>query len=442
MKTRLTQHPAVRAVFLYLGIVVAILAVLLLLSGCTDTCNTTLTYTTYQPVFESMTTLRAQVEVLPPQPRAGQGKIYSYGNYLLLGEPGVGIHVFNNADPANPVALGFINIPGNYDMAVKGGLLYADSYVDLLVFNLADPQNISLTSRLTDVFPNYNSQLGVGAVGDQVVTGFAELETIEVTRECSASTPDYIFMADDVLAMQTDAANSGRSNLGTAPLTGVGGSMARFTIVGSYLYAVDDYMMHVFDLVSPENPADVNDIDLGWGIETIYPFKNNLFIGSRWGMVVYNIDNPARPEYMSEVQHITTCDPVVANENYAFVTLRSEDGNNTCGTAFVNQLDVIDVSDVTNATLLYSYPMASPYGLGLDGDILFVAEGDAGLKVFDVSDVARIDRNQLQHLQGFNAYDVIPNQGILILTGSDGLYQFDYTNLDDIRMLSLIPASN
>ena len=441
MKTRFTNNSVIKSVFLFLGIIIGAIVIMLSFSGCTDTCTNTITYITYKPVYASMSTLRTQVEVLPPQPREGQGKIYVYGDYLLLGDPGLGIHVYNNADKANPMALGFINIPGNYDMAVRGGLLYADSYVDLLVFNINDPGNISLVNRLEDVFPLYNTQFGVWAEGDQVVTKLEELEVVEVNQECTASSPDIFFMREDVLALQADAGGL-NSNLGAAPLIGVGGSMARFTIVGSYLYAVDDYMMHIFDLLAPENPVDVNDLDLGWGIETIYPFKNNLFIGSRWGMSVYNIDNPATPAYMSEVQHITTCDPVVANDDYAFVTLRSENEGNPCGTAFVNQLDVIDISDITNATLLYTYNMTSPYGLGLDGNILFVAEGDAGLKVFDVSDVSRIDQNLISHVEGFNAYDVIPYQGVLILTGNDGLYQFDYTDLNNIRMLSLIPAAN
>ena len=201
--------------------------------------------------------------------------------------------------------------------------------------------------------------------------------------------------------------------------------------------------MHVFNVTSGDNPVDESTIDLGWNIETIFPYKNNLFIGSQSGMFVYNIDNPAQPQYMSSVSHITTCDPVVANDTYAFVTLRSTDNNNNwCGNTFTNQLDVIDITDVTNAKLLYEFNMTSPYGLGLDGNTLFVTEGDNGLKVFDITDVSKIDENMIQHLTGFNAYDVIPNKGTLILTGNDGLYQFDYTNVDEIKLLSLIPSGN
>lgn len=431
-------NPKLKVVSISTGVLVAAIVMLLLLSGCGDTCKTTTTYITYSPTYGSMTDLRGEVEILPPQARESQGKIYIYGQYLLLGEPGKGIHVFNNTDESNPINLSFINIPGNHDMAARNGKLYADSYIDLLIFDITNPNNITLVNRLENVFPSYNNQFGIATDVDQVVTAMEEQEVIEVTKNCSEDSPGVIWMQEDLVAVSFDATsvkNAGGSTIGT------GGSMARFTIVDSYLYAVDTYQMHVFDISSADNPVDANNIDLGWDIETIFPYKNNLFIGSQSGMFVYNIDNPADPIYMSSVSHITTCDPVVANDTYAFVTLRSTDNaNNWCGNTLTNQLDVIDITDVTNAQLLYEFDMISPYGLGLDGNTLFITEGDEGLKVFDITDVSKIDENMIQHLTGFNAFDVIPNNGTLILTGNDGLYQFDYTNLDEIKLLSLIPS--
>jgi hypothetical protein len=439
MQSIVKSKSLIRALSLYLGIVVAALISLFSLSGCADKCSTTSSYTTYRPVLASMSALRQEVDVLPPQQRENSGKIYIYGQYLLLGDPGKGIHVFDNSDKTNPLALSFINIPGNVDMAVRGGMLYVDSYIDLLVFNINDPTNITMANRIENVFPNYNNQFGVWVDGDQVVTALEELDIIDFTNDCADYNSSVIFMSEDVLAVPMGA--GANPNMGSAPSIGIGGSTARFTIVNSYLYTVDEYMMHIFDILSPENPVDVNTVDLGWGIETIFPFKNNLFVGSQSGMIVYNIDNAAAPEYMTMVQHITACDPVVANDDYAFVTLRSENDTNWCGTSFANQLDVIDISDIRNARIVHTYPMFGPYGLGLDGNILFVTEGSEGLKIFDVTDVSKIDENLIQHMTGFDAYDVIPHNGTLILIGLDGLYQFDYTNIDEIKLLSIIPTA-
>jgi len=438
MKTINKTPVQLRSVILYLGINIGLLVLIFSLSGCTDICSTTTSYTTFRPVYGSMQELRLEVDILPPQPRTSPGKIYLYGQFLFLGDPGKGIHVYDNTDQTNPLAISFINIPGNVDMAVKDGKLYADSYIDLLVFDLTEPTDIFLANRVENVFSLYNNQFGIQVEGEQVVTALEDLEVVEVTTNCATQSIGFLELQNDVVAMQTSPSFNA-SILGAAPAIGIGGSMARFSIVGDYLYTVDDYLMHVFNIIDAENPVTGNTVDLGWGIETIFPFKENLFIGSRSGMSIYNIDNPAAPAFMSTVQHITTCDPVVANDNYAFVTLRSDNADNWCGNTFTNQLDVIDVTDVTNATLLHVYTMTGPYGLGLDGNTLFVTEGDDGLKIFDVSNVAKIDQNMIQHLKGFNAYDVIPFNGTLMLTGKDGLYQFDYTNLNEIKLLSLIP---
>lgn len=440
MKSSNMKSP-IRSILIYIGVAIGGIILLITLPGCTDTCNTTTTFVTYQPVYASMTALRSEVGILPPQERTGQGKIYVYGDYLLLGDPDKGIHVYDNSDQTNPQAISFINIPGNKDMAVRNNRLYADSYVDLLVFDISDPTNTALIKREENVFPAYNREFGFDASTDQVITHFEEMEQVEISTDCADRSGGGLFIMEDVVfvPMAADAVNIAA---GPGNTIGVGGSMARFTIVDSALYAVDDIMMHVFSLADADNPLLANTVDIGWGIETIYPFKNNLFVGSTSGMFIYNIDNPLQPTYMSEVQHIRSCDPVVANDTYAFVTLRSENGNLVCGESFSNQLDVIDVTDVMNARWLKSYDMLSPYGLGLDGNYLFVTEGDFGLKVFDITDVNKIDQHMLHHITGFNAYDVIPLNGTLILTGLDGLYQFDYTNIDEIKMLSLIPAAS
>ncbi len=78
------------------------------------------------------------------------GKIYSYGNLLLVNEVGSGIHVYDNVDPKNPVNKYFVSIPGNNDMAMKAGVLYADSYNDLLTLEVSK-DTVILLKRLEDV---------------------------------------------------------------------------------------------------------------------------------------------------------------------------------------------------------------------------------------------------------------------------------------------------
>ncbi|MDR2120149.1 MAG: hypothetical protein LBP64_04655 [Tannerella sp.] len=210
---------------------------------------------------------------------------------------------------------------------------------------------------------------------------------------------------------------------------GQGGSMARFTVHGDHLYTVNDSQLHMFDISAPDRPVHLPQKTqyMEAGVETIFSMDTLLFIGSQTGMYIYNVTREGFPQQIAYAPHITGCDPVVASGCYAYVTINSE--NSWCGRGS-DELRVYDISDPYNPELVHTEGgFRHPRGLGVDGDRLFVC--DDGLRVFDVSDPARpkwID--DLTHLTGvgaIDAYDVIPLDGTLLLTGAGGLYQFDYT---------------
>ena len=122
-------------------------------SSCKDTFTEEKTYMANVPVYMSYDELRTSVAILEPSAIETLGKIYIKDQYLFVNEKFEGIHVFDNSDPANPVNLTFIKIPGNVDLTIKGNFLYADSYIDLVVFDISDIANIKETYRLEDIFP-------------------------------------------------------------------------------------------------------------------------------------------------------------------------------------------------------------------------------------------------------------------------------------------------
>jgi len=137
----------------------------------------------------------------------------------------------------------------------------------------------------------------------------------------------------------------------------------------------------------------------------------NMFLGTQNGMLVYSLEVPTLPDYIGQFWHVTSCDPVVVSNGYAYITLRS--GNNCGGT--VNRLDVLELSEnYNNNKLLASYPMVNPHGLGIDDPVLFICDGSAGLKVYDASDKLHIDDHMITSFPGIHAFDVIPSLLILI----------------------------
>ena len=225
--------------------------------------------------------------------------------------------------------------------------------------------------------------------------------------------------------------------------SGKGGSMARFTISGDYLYTVDNNTLRTFNVSDAANPEYLSGKDnhLDFGVETVFTMDTLLFIGSQTGMYIYNITRPDFPQKMALASHITSCDPVVASGNYAYVTLNSE--NFWCGRSS-NQLLIYDITDPYNPGLLHTETgFTHPRGLGIDGKKLFIC--DKGLKVYDVSNPERPvwidDLSHIPEAKDIDAYDVIPLNGLLLLTGADGLYQFNYEG-EKLAYVSKIEVSS
>ncbi len=218
------------------------------------------------------------------------------------------------------------------------------------------------------------------------------------------------------------------SDSSTSSDTGQGGSTARFTIINDYLYTVNENSLRVFDITLPESPNFNVDVPIGFGIETIFPYKNNLFIGSQTGMYIYDLTNPKVPSLLSTYRHVYSCDPVVVQGNYAYVTLRS--GNTRCRRGS-NELQIIDISNLSLPKLVQSYPMSNPKGLGVDGNNLFIC--DNGIKIYDIS----VTPIQLKTKFSISANDLIPFDNKLLVIGDDGFYQYKYTDTD-ITLLSSI----
>ncbi|CAG5074557.1 hypothetical protein DYBT9623_05244 [Dyadobacter sp. CECT 9623] len=245
----------------------------------------------------------------------------------------------------------------------------------------------------------------------------------------------YLGLAVLGLCMILTSCNEGKDSSLT-PQTGTGGSMARFAITGNTLYIVSKQSLEVYNIADGANPVKTVTKDMSMGIETIFPYKNHLFIGANDGMYIYNNSNPANPALLSKFTHVQSCDPVVVQNQYAYVTLRSgvvcRQGNTR------SSLDIVDVSDPSNPKLVNSQTMSSPYGLGVSGNKLFVCEGELGLRVMDISDPEKAVETKFH--QDIPAYDVIVRPNHLIVTGQKGLFQYQYDQADKFELLSKIPV--
>ena len=402
----------------------------LLFAACEDQRIRTVTRIEYEPVYMSEQEFNNAVQLEEPRELKNPGKIYLHDGYLFVNEVNKGVHIIDNRDPANPSRVGFITIPASKDIAVKGDRLYADSHSDLLVFDISDMQNAELITRKEGVFEfsaSKNPGFPYRAANPEkgIVVDWKRVEVEETCRgDCGRGGPVFFDTANSAGSLN----QSGGSSSG-----GVGGSMARFAITGDFLYAVDDQSLLAFD-ISSAKPVKVSKNDVGWAIETVFPYEDNLFIGSMSAMYIYDISSPGFPEQLSIFPHLTACDPVVAEGDYAYVTLRS---SARCPQAS-NRLEVINIRDLVNPKKVAFYEMLNPHGLGIDNGDLFVGEGDKGLRILDASNPDNI--KQVRHISDIKAMDVIPFNNVLMVTGKDGIVQYDYSDIENLKRLSMIPV--
>jgi hypothetical protein len=204
--------------------------------------------------------------------------------------------------------------------------------------------------------------------------------------------------------------------------TGKGGSLSKFTIIGNYVYAVSSHFLYTIDISNPSRPSKVNESPLNYDMETLYPYKNRLFIGSKTGLYIYSIEQPAAPKLIGEAKHGRSCDPVVANDSVSYSTLK---GSTFCGPA-TSGLYVYDVKNLNAPVLKKLIPLTEPIGLGMADSALYVCNANDGLKVYDIRD-AYFPFEKLT-VTGSGFIDVIPYDNLLICWMATGINLYDITN--------------
>ena len=412
----------------------SVLSIMLLaLTSCSDTVTETVTYKINEPVFMSNTAFRASVKVSQaPEAITNHGKICFYEGYLYISETEKGIHIIDNRNPSSPKNIGFIEVIGNADLSIRNHLLYADSYVDLVWFDVSNPALPALKGRLEDIFPKalpgiennygFDYEMCFNEEADKgIVVGWNLKERTEKFEQYTGGW--FWGWAEKDGAYTSNSTTSTSSN-------GINGSMSRFTLYNNNLYAVTENYMTIFDLTGTEPQKAAESIYIGWNVETIFSYKDNMFMGTPTGMLIYSVSDPLKPVFQSSISHIFGCDPVVVDNDLAYVTIHSGDN---CGQND-NELFIVDVSDVKNPKKLVSHPMKNPKGLGIDKGMLFLC--DEGLKVYKITTPKTLTDNELAHYSGMEGYDLIPFNNVLMMITNDGLYQYDYSMVDEIKFLS------
>lgn len=414
-------------------IILASSVLLAALAACTVTGTYNVDY--YRPVYLSLEELRAEIKGYGATEIAESGKIYVDGNFIYINDKNKGIHVIDNMNPSSPGKVAWIPIPGNTDMVVQNGFLYANSYTDCVTLDVSDYNDISEVSRIEDIFPisQWMNGSSPGVYDSIEFLPVNKSKGIVIGWEYSHT--ETISYQYNYIPFVVDNTNS--SSSGTPSFSG-GGSLASFTLIDQYLYTLrSDDMLQIFsidgtsNLLAPHSKVKVKQ----WGLETL--FANDagyLFIGSRTGMSIYDVTRPDTPAFISDFSHATSYDPVVMEGNAAYITLRSD----SAGWG-EDVLLIVDIEDIRNPQLIKEKPMQEPYGLGIRDGKLVICDGRAGLKLYSVDENYTLAIKD--NFTEIKPYDVImlPDAKALVV-GSNTFIQFDLSN-DVFTKISEFPLA-
>lgn len=308
-----------------------------------------------------------------------------------------GVHIFDVADPAAPRPVAHIALQGNRGTAVKDDVLYAGEWNKLHVYRRGGDA-FTLVTTLESEYDYYDSPPN---------PGFDEGESY---FSCNCGT--------------AYAPNAPRA-------TSNGSSYATFAVIDDYLYRVDNSVLIVYDIATPDEPKVLVRKTFDFVIETIYPTEQLLFMGGRIGMYVYDRADPAAPQLIGSVEHFRACDPVVVSGSVAYVTLRG--GN--CGD-LINRLLTVNIADPSKPFIAAQKELANPHGLAVRDPFLYVSTGASGYLLFDVTRPTAPE--VLGAWPDWPTLDFLWSDDVLFVLGFDDVRIFDVTDPKAPVLLSKI----
>jgi hypothetical protein len=245
-----------------------------------------------------------------------------------------------------------------------------------------------------------------------------------------------------LLACSDDVSPGGTDSSGD----GINGSYTALIAVGNRLYFVDEQNLYTADISDPKDIKVIDKQIIGEDIETLFHREGLLFVGSGPAMYIYQLNENGVPFRLSQTNYadfpgeLVPCDPIVADGEFAYVTLSSILPNENVGFLscirwqVINELRIYDIRNIEKPVLVSRLNLHKPKGLALDGNILFVCDSEEGLKIFDVSD--RSEPLELYHFEDGHTYDAIARNGLLVVAGPKSILQYDYSDIENVVLLS------
>ena len=325
-----------------------------------------------------------------------------YGDYLLLTERGLFdgyyyLNIYDLSDISNPVQIYYSEIENSW-YYVRFSIIENYAYIyytlpGIQIYDISDPHEPELVNTvfddilITDILASgdilYAAKrdsalltVDVSDPANPVITN--EYETLgldaNLERHCLQGDNLYFICASDVISfLDVTDPNS-------PELSGRYIADTRFTCPakrGNYVY-LGGSGLRIFDISDPTDPVGI-DLYFLPDDSRYCMTHNELLLVVNWiNVVIYSLNNPRYPEYLSTVYTDQNIHGIYADGYFLYIA--------NDGAGFL----IFNIDDPENPYEIGHYPMDHQFNYYMSiithDDIAFTAEADSGIGVYNIAD--------------------------------------------------------
>ncbi|MBF0360881.1 MAG: hypothetical protein HQK49_07710 [Oligoflexia bacterium] len=290
-------------------------------------------------------------------------KIVVYGNYAYIADGTRGFKVIDITTVGTPTLSGNIKTSYNVHDSVRSGnyLYVADNQYGIKVYDVTNRGTPLYIGSYGD-HDNYQyKHVAISGNYLYAVRGTTNIDVIDVT------TPATPTLSTTILVSSAD----------------------KIVVSGSYLFVPRSLGLSIYSLATESAPALAGSYVTTGTAYSVFVSGNYAYLTtSLSGLIILDITIPSTPTLVSSQDTIGNAYEVVVKGSYAYVA----DGK--------YGITVIDLTTISTPSIVGQYHVAqgtaygpygvtydSPtaYGIALKGNYLYVADGNIGVSVFDIT---------------------------------------------------------
>jgi hypothetical protein len=321
------------------------------------------------------------------------------GDYALVTQWGSGVDVIDVSDPSHPVQVSSVNTGYCRGICVVGDIACVAAGDLMSLVDVSDP----IHPEIVGVLETFSDAFSVTAAGSLALLyeepdgGGGILHVVDISVPQSPqilSSLDYDGRARG-LAIMGDLAFITRGGLQALDLSdpahparlgrAYAGSALSVALAAPYAYVTDgNNRVHVIDISNPMSApmvgrATTAGVPVGVCVDADLAFVAEALPGYQGLLEIFAVADPATPQLLGEVATPGWAYDVAVRAGYAYV-LDSHSTNPGTG------LQVIDISDPTQPTIVNSLPLSTADAIVIVDALAYIANYSSGLRILDLSD--------------------------------------------------------